>query len=688
MFWINEIKKCYTAIVFTFFDNWWNHWNNIDKSPKADKRQVEIVDVTCREGDQSPGTSMNRYEKAVVALWLKQAGIPIIEIGFPANPVDYNNTKFIIEQMWYGKWKDDPIISVLWRANSRDTWKSLEILEWYEKPRIHLFIATSEAHLNEKFKKDERGNFDLEQLEDYVISSMQESLDAALEFKKQNPNLEIEISLEDASNTSKEFFKKFIRHFDRPEVTCINIPDTMWVLTEDWTKSMFQYASNIVEHVELSTHNHNDRWWADSNTLTAIKTWARYAETTLWWAWEWPWNAVTSTIVNNINAWDLYDASGSKMIIDPKVIAQEVGYVSSLFTSIVDFNKTWQLPYIWDLAFEDAAWVHAAAKSVYRAWLDSKQYGHISVEEFFSARGGETQMIEMMSKHWIKIPKNTKDTPSPLANYWMKRCIKTSEREKYVYSRDMLAMYLESTGELSVWPIELDKKKTSFSFTYKWRPYTIEWEWWEEQGFIHGFINWISDFLGADIDFKLIWVDPKNKTPLRQSVSEYLDISERWNELTTEYKAQLMNIVEINEKNHYTEVVRDMVDELLLDWKNVKELDSIIDQAVEWKASNDIEWKFRTGLSQVTWVEVDEGNKIFAAFKAAASEIKKYDAIEYEKSKWWSQLWVCTSEAQINGEKAHSTVSDTNLDHATLISIFRTALPEIIKKIDSDTQWI
>ena len=684
MFWIDKISKSYIHMIWTHFDNTgWVMWNNFEEDEHENEREVKVVDVTCREGDQSPGTSMNKYEKASVALWLKRAWVPVIEIWFPANPVDYDNTKFIMEQMGDGTWEDDPVISVLWRANRKDTEKSLEVLEWYDKPRIHIFIATSEAHLKEKFWKWERWNYWRDELEDYCIEQMQESLDAALEFKKRNPNLEIELSLEDASQTRLEFFKRFIQHFDIPEVTCINIPDTMWVLTDDGIASMFQFANENVEHVELSTHNHDDRGMADSNSLTALKKWASYAETTLEGAWEWPWNARTATIVNNIDNWDVFDNEGKKMVLPSTVIPQEVWYVSRLFRSIVNFDKAAQSPYVWELAFEDAAWVHAAAKSVYRAGIDSTRYGHVPVEEFFSARWGETQMVEMMAKHGIEIQRNTRDEASPEANYWMRRCIRTSERDKYLYSRDMYAMYIESQWDLSVWPIELSWKKIDFWFTYKWKNFTISWEGWQDQGFIHGFINGISNFIWDEYKYKLIWVDPKNKTPLRQSTSEYLDVSDRTQMLSDTYKSQLMWIVEMDEKNHFMEPVRELVWNFIRQWVNVHEIDQILNEIVEKWVSEDIVSRFHeTVLSlasecDTTWV--------LEAFNFAVSEIEEYSTVNEGERKWGSQLWICTSTAEINWEKVHSTVANTNLDHATLISIFRTALPEIIRKIDSES---
>ena len=689
MFWINQLKNNYICFLYSSFDSSKrNPYNVTWQSETPELRQIDITEVTCREADQSPGTSMNRYEKALVALWLKKAWIPIIEIGFPANPVDYDNTNFIMQQMGDGKNDTDPVLSVLWRAEASDTERSLEILDGYDKPRIHIFIATSEKHLKAKFKKWPRKEYSQEQLEQYVLDKTQESLDLALDHKRKNPNLEIEISLEDGSNTRPEFVRRFIQQFDVPEVTCINIPDTMWVLNAHGTESIFQMCSAIVQHVKLSTHNHNDRWYADANSIVAAQNGADYIETTLLWAGEGPWNADTTTIINNINKGDQYDKDGKKMILSKDLVAQEVWYVSWMFESIVTFNKTDQLPFVWKFAFEDAAWVHTAAEEAYRAGLDSEQYWHVKREEFFSARWWETQMLRMMQKHWIKIQKNEKWTESPEANYWIRRCIKTSEREKFVFSRDMLAMYLEAQWVLSIWPIELNNKEVSFGFTYKWQEYKINWVGWEDQWFIHGLTNWIADFLWTTTNFQLVWVDPRNKTPLRQSANQYLEVSQRTNELSQEYKDQVMSIVEMDEKNHLTTPVRDLIDELILDWKKVSSLEKIIDNVVEWKIPNDIEEKFASELQKITWSEVTKNNKILIAFRNSVKDIKKYNESEHWKSKWWSQLWVCTSTVNINWETVHSTVSDTNLDHASLISIFRTFLPEVIKKIDSNSEGI
>ena len=649
-------------------------WNTLNNKESWKTREIIPVDVTCREWDQSAWTSMNKYEKAVVALALKNSWIPAMEIWFPANPIDYENTKFVMNHMWDWKWKNDPIISVLGRAHPDDTRKSLEILKWYDKPRIHIFIATSDKHLKEKFWKWKRSDYSIEQLRDYAISQMKESIEIAIEFKKENPNLEIEVSLEDATNTEPEFFKEFISEIDNEDITCINLPDTMWVATEDWIESMFNFANWIVRHAKLSTHNHNDRWIADLNSIIACKNWSKYVETTLWWSWEWPWNSLTTTIVNNFKIWDIFDDHWNNLVVSDKIISQELWFTNFLFNSIVTSNRNRQIPFVWEWSFEDSSWVHWASRWCYRDSFDKESFWHVAQEEFFSARWWMNQVIRMFCSNWVEMEKN-----SPELIYYMRNFIKKSEKIKFLYASDMYREFLETSWKFEINDINLFWKKVIIQFTYNWQKYVINWEWGDNQWFIDWFMSGISEFLWEEFDVKLLWINPSNKKPLRDSVAEYIELEERSEVLKDDYKKKLMDIVEMSEKNDFSILLRAEIDRLILDWTDINvlyELNKNIDLLIE-------KWDEKSFEDYISHSDTLKWNdkiiKIWNSFKLNVSEYKSESS-----NNWWDKLWICTSEIKINWEKVHSTVSDNNIDHATLESIFNCVLPSIIKKLEDE----
>ena len=227
-------------------------------------KRVYIFDTTLRDGEQSPGISLNVHEKVEIAAQLERLGVDAIEAGFPvASKGDFEAVKAIAQRI------RKPIIVGLARAVRGDIERAWEALKYAARPRIHTFIATSDIHMEYKLKmKPEEV---LEQVKDAV--SYAKSLCEDVEF-----------SAEDGSRTRPEFLFKVIETAIEAGATTINIPDTVGYATpQEFGGLIASIIENVkgIENVILSVHCHNDLGMAVSNSLAAIENGATQVECTV-----------------------------------------------------------------------------------------------------------------------------------------------------------------------------------------------------------------------------------------------------------------------------------------------------------------------------------------------------------------------------------------------------------------------
>ncbi|MBT8039921.1 MAG: 2-isopropylmalate synthase [Xanthomonadales bacterium] len=225
---------------------------------------VTIFDTTLRDGEQSPGCSMNKQEKLQVARVLDELGVDVIEAGFPAaSPGDFESVKAIGELGLGSR------IAGLARARQGDIEAVARSLENCKHKRLHTFIATSPIHREFKLKMDKQE----------IIDGMVE----AVEFGKQWFD-DIEVSAEDACRTELEYLVEFFQAAIDAGATTLNVPDTVGYTTPREAREMFKYiVDNLqnADHAILSCHNHNDLGLAVANSLGAVDGGARQVECTV-----------------------------------------------------------------------------------------------------------------------------------------------------------------------------------------------------------------------------------------------------------------------------------------------------------------------------------------------------------------------------------------------------------------------
>ena len=230
--------------------------------------RVIIFDTTLRDGEQSPGATLNVEEKLAVAQQLALLGVDVIEAGFAASsPGDFAAVQLIAQQVGHGT--DSPIICSLARAIRADIQAAAEALRPAAQPRIHVFISASDIHLEHQLHKSRSE----------ILAIVAEMVAYAKSFVA-----DVEFSPMDATRADLDYLYQVIRQAIQAGATTINIPDTVGYRTP---KEMEQLIQDIhaqvpeISQVTLSVHAQNDLGLATANALAAIEHGVRQIECTI-----------------------------------------------------------------------------------------------------------------------------------------------------------------------------------------------------------------------------------------------------------------------------------------------------------------------------------------------------------------------------------------------------------------------
>ncbi len=247
----------------------------------ADK--IYFFDTTLRDGEQSPGCTMNEREKIRLARQLDDLGVDIIEAGFPAaSPGDFRAVQAIA-----GAVKNAEIAG-LCRSVSSDIEQAWEAVKHAALPRIHTFVSTSPLHMEHKLGKTP----------EQVLEMAEAAVKQAVSYTSN-----VEFSAEDASRSKREFLKQVCERVIACGAKVINIPDTVGYAQPGELADLIKWLVENVEGSEkviFSVHCHNDLGLAVANTLAALGAGARQAEVTLAGIGERAGNAALEEVVMNL----------------------------------------------------------------------------------------------------------------------------------------------------------------------------------------------------------------------------------------------------------------------------------------------------------------------------------------------------------------------------------------------------
>ena len=228
---------------------------------RDEQRRVRVFDTTLRDGEQSPGISLNRQEKLEIAQQLARLGVDIIEAGFPiTSPGDFEAVQAIAREV------EGPVICGLARTGKQDIDAAWEAVRDSERPRIHTFIATSDIHIERK----------LQTTREDVIGQARAAVAQAREYTD-----DVEFSPEDGSRSDIQYMAEVIQVALEEGATTINVPDTVGYTMPHEYAAMFEELYRLVpglRDVTVSVHCHDDLGLAVANSLAGIEAGCRQVE--------------------------------------------------------------------------------------------------------------------------------------------------------------------------------------------------------------------------------------------------------------------------------------------------------------------------------------------------------------------------------------------------------------------------
>ncbi len=381
---------------------------------------IKIFDTTLRDGEQAPGFSMNLQEKLTMAHQLEALGVDVIEAGFPAaSPEDFESVFRIAKEL------KEPEICGLARCHPGDIEKTLKAIEKAKKPRIHVFIATSDIHLQYKLQ-----------------ISREEAVKKAVESIRQCKQHcdRVDFSPEDAGRSDRAFLVEILTEAIKAGADTINIPDTVGYLTPgefgDLIAFLHEHVPGIKDSI-ISTHCHNDLGLAVANSLAGVLNGARQIECTINGIGERAGNASLEEVVMALKTRpELY-----KMLtkINTKLLLQTSRLLSSITGHQVQANKA----IVGKNAFAHEAGIHQHGliknKLTYEI-MKPEDIGWHATAMVLGKHSGRNAVSKRLKELGIELPEEK------MSDYMMKFKA-LADRKKDIYDEDLIFLTVDEKEE-------------------------------------------------------------------------------------------------------------------------------------------------------------------------------------------------------------------------------------------------
>ncbi|WP_071434172.1 2-isopropylmalate synthase [Angelakisella massiliensis] len=298
-------------------------------------RKITVFDTTLRDGEQAPGCTMNTREKLEFAKQLERLGVDVIEAGFPvASPDDFEAVSTIAREV------RECTVAALCRCVQNDIDTAARALKEAAHPRLHVFIATSDLHLEVKL------NITRQQ----ALEKIRECVTYARSLCE-----DVEFSGEDATRSDREFLLECCNLAVDCGATTINIPDTVGYDTPEEMYDLIRYIRDNLhqkEKVRLSVHCHNDLGMAVANSLAALRAGADQVEGTINGIGERAGNAALEEVIMAIHTRG--DTLGMETGINTRQIYRTSKLISTIIGAKIPANK----PVVGRNAFSHEAGIH------------------------------------------------------------------------------------------------------------------------------------------------------------------------------------------------------------------------------------------------------------------------------------------------------------------------------------------
>jgi 2-isopropylmalate synthase len=389
------------------------------------RNRVDIFDTTLRDGEQSPGASLNVDEKVRIAQQLEKLGVDIIEAGFPiSSPGDFEAVQRITAAVG-----DSVIICGLTRARQKDIEVAWEALKGAKRPRIHTGLGVSKSHLEHKLKMTED-------------QALEIGL-GAVRYAKKLGCEDIEYFTEDSGRADPDYLYRVIEEVIKAGATVINIPDTTGYMTPDEYGALFKGVLDHVpgsESIVLSAHCHNDLGMATANALSAVENGARQIECTVNGIGERAGNTALEEVVMAIYTRRDY------FQVNHNIRTEEISATSRLVSAMTGILIQPNKAIVGANAFAHSSGIHQDGvlkeRTTYEI-LDPKSVGITESKIVLSARSGRHGVKHRLSELGYKFENH--DEFEKVYD----RFLKVADSKKVVYDEDLKAIVSDEASTIT-----------------------------------------------------------------------------------------------------------------------------------------------------------------------------------------------------------------------------------------------
>ena len=391
-----------------------------ETTPAIDR--VQIFDTTLRDGEQSPGATMNVEEKLMMARQLEKLGVDVIEAGFAASSEgDFEAVSKVAATV------KRPIVLSLARTREADVTRAIKAVEKAERPGIHIFIATSDIHLKHK-----------------LMMSREEVLDAAVwavSLAKKHLDY-VEFSAEDASRSEPDYLVKIFSAVIAAGARTINVPDTTGYAIPNAYGDLFRHLIANTEggdRVIWSTHCHNDLGLAVANSLAAVAAGVRQIECTVNGIGERAGNTSMEEVVMAIRTRRDVFAN-----VDTGIVTEQIYPTSRLLSQITGIPIPINKPVVGDNAFAHEAGIHQDGVLKY------KQTYEIMKPETVGLQSNRIVLGKHSGRHaFVDRLKEIGIEPGQIdMNKAFERFKALADRKKNIYDEDLMSLAAEGATRI------------------------------------------------------------------------------------------------------------------------------------------------------------------------------------------------------------------------------------------------
>jgi 2-isopropylmalate synthase len=383
-------------------------------------QRVKIFDTTLRDGEQSPGCSMNLGEKVRLARKLEALGVDIIEAGFPiASDGDFAAVKAVAAEC------REVTVAALCRTAEQDVRRAAEALAGAAHPRIHTFVATSDIHLEYKLKKTRAE----------VIEMTRQAVRLARSFAD-----EVEFSAEDATRSDVNYVCDVFNVAVEEGATILNVPDTVgYTLPNEFTQLIGTVRERVVRDrsdITISVHCHNDLGLAVANSLAAVGAGARQIECTINGIGERAGNASLEEIVMAMRV------RGDRLPFETGIDTTQLYPVSQLLSQTIGFGVQPNKAIVGRNAFAHEAGIHQ------HGVISNPLCYEIMTPESVGVPTNELVLGKHSGRHALALRYEelgySLDAAELTAVYH--RFTELADRKKRIYDQDLISLVANETG--------------------------------------------------------------------------------------------------------------------------------------------------------------------------------------------------------------------------------------------------